>query len=258
MKKLALLILCLGLGGGAFGLWQLHQHTERLRAHAEELRRTTKPAVPAGEREEIRRLTTLVAQIKKGDATAGEAVRAELAAARREVAEMEAEAQRGFVKNTQAGPAVENHDPGKAFARLEYFQNVGRTTPADVVQTAVWAALKGDEAALRSCVSLSEEARQIASAWLMEMPEAARAKYSDPENLTVLAVTNEILKSAAVQIKDFTATGTDRGFVMFHRIESGQQPQKIPVTRGADGWRISVPPQILEALRRQVKNTPVN
>lgn len=258
MKKLSLLVICFVLGAGAFGLWRLHQRTGRLRAQAEELRRNPAKPVPAREREEMQRLTALVAQIKKGDAAANDAVRAELATARREVAELEAAAQRAFAAAAQAGPAKENRDPATAFARLEYFQNVGRVAPTDVVQTAVWAALKGDEVALRSCVSLSDDARRIAMAWLVELPEAARARYPTPENLAALAMTNEILKSAAAQIKDFTTVGPDRGFVTVFRIESGQQPQKVPVVREADGWRISVPPQILEALRRQVKNAPAN
>lgn len=257
MKKLTVLVLCLGLGAGIIGLWRLHQRTEALQTQAEQLRRTAREPVPEGERENIRRLTTLLAQVRKGDPAAGEGLRAELAAARHEATELEAAAQRAFLAATHAAPARENRDPERAFARLEYFQNVGRATPVDVVQTAVWAALKGDEVALRSCVSLSDEARTVAAAWLAELPETARTKYADPENFTVLAVTSEVLKSAAVQIKDFTEVGTGRGFVTFYRIESGHQPQKIPVARGADGWRISLPPQVLEGLRRQVKNTSV-
>jgi hypothetical protein len=261
MKKFFLGCLGVTIGAASLGIWRLHQRTSQLEFRAAELRRSVEaPAAQAQvaeERDELQRLHALVAQIKQGGLAASVAVTAEVERARREISALETAAQRAAsALPNRTSEIEENRDPEKALARLEYFQNAGRSSPEAVVQTTVWAALKGDAATLASCVTTTDEARHLAVNWLSSLPPEARGKYPSPESLAALILSDEILKSAAAEIKGYTPRDDNHGFVTIKALESGDQPIRLEVERGNDDWKIIISDRAMTALRNRIGEIP--
>lgn len=242
---------------GAFGLVRLHQKTIRLEADAEELRHSTKGRAEIGERDSLReqnrRLASLLAQTKRGDAEASSALHAELETARRELAALERRGQQSRADSADpVAPKEDNRDPEKGFARLEYFQNAGRATPVAALQTVVWAALKGDDAALVAGLTVTDAARAKAAEFLAGLPEEVRRKYPTAESLGALVLTGEIVDAAAVQVVGCAFTDSQHAVLDLRVLQAADQALRIPMELGADGWRIVVSDRAIDTLKKRM------
>lgn len=141
------------------------------------------------------------------------------------------------------------HDPEQAPTKLEHFQNVGRTTPSAAFQTLVWAALKGDEAAIAAGLSLDDRALTRAEVMLASLPDNTRAQ-SSPEKLAALWFEGTVVDVPAAQIirqepQDPTHT------LLLVRGGLGDA-QSLTMRLGSDGWQLVVPERALEALQKKV------
>jgi hypothetical protein len=228
-KIVPLSFLIVALGAGVFGLWKLRQGNERLRTRVSELRRETSE----GERETER--------------------------ARREVAERERQAQISHdEKLARAGANEENRDPEKGFARLEYFQNSGRATVSAAFQTVVWAALKGEDTMLVAGLTVTDAARTKAAELRERLPEEMRIKYPAPESLAAIVVTNEILKTPAVQVMGYTLVDPQHATLTVRQLSAAGQEMKMPMELGPGGWRLVVSDKVIETLNERMRETGPN
>jgi hypothetical protein len=141
------------------------------------------------------------------------------------------------------------HDPEQGFTRLEYFQNVGRATPAAAFQTLVWAALHGDDATLAAGLSLADRARARAAVLLASLPDDVRAR-SSPEKLASLWWDGTVLDVPAAQVirqekqDDTHATLLTRGGI------GGSSTLHFRLS--PTGWQIVVPETALESIQSKV------
>lgn len=247
-------------GAGIFGLMRLHQKTIRLEADLARLKHSTAAQSENSERdtlrEENRRLAVLLAQTRRGEGKSPDAIHAELEQARSELAVLERRAQESAANAAQrAATAVENRDPERGMARLEYFQNVGRATPVTALQTIVWAALHGDNATLVDALALTDLARQKAAELLASLPVEARRKYPTAESLAALVVAGEIVDTAAVKVVGVRFADSRHATIDALRLQAADRALSVRMELGADGWRMEVSDRIMDTLKERMGDT---
>lgn len=191
--------------------------------------------------------------------TARQAAAVELVQARQEVAELEhhavsrrAEMLAASARRKAADAAAvasDNRDPTKGMAKLEHFQNVGRETPEAALQTLVWAALKGEDAALAAGMALDDRARARAEVLLARLPENARAATT-AEKLAALWFAQTVMEVPAAYIFDQEAQdGTHVTLLVRGGLGSDQ---RLPMQLGPSGWQVVVPEHAMESIQKSV------
>lgn len=229
----------------------LHRDNAKLREQADALRRRNEPVTRlVAENQSTREL---LARVTSDAADARDLLHQDVLQLRAEVQALEERARAAAAQKVAAAAAIAtNREPEKALTPLENFQNVGRGSPAAAVQTLIWAALKAEESTLTASLVLMDDAREEALQLLAHLPDSARAKYSTPESLAALVVTNEILRADAVQIT--TTTPTDaRHVVVGVRVAGVEGDEKVPTELTADGWKVMVPKKMILGLEQRLR-----
>jgi hypothetical protein len=149
----------------------------------------------------------------------------------------------------EANQPANGRDPEQAMTKLEYFQNVGRDTPAHALQTIVWAAMKGDEPALNAGLVLEEKALERAKVLISRLPETTRNQMS-PEKLAALWFEGTVLDVPAAQIlRQETADDTHATLLTRGGIADASTLHFI---RDSTGWQLIVPQHGLEVVQKKV------
>lgn len=154
------------------------------------------------------------------------------------------------------------------------WKNVGRASPAAMLETALWAAVGGDIDALAETLCLDGPARSKAEEILAQLPENVRQQYPTPETLVALftakdmptdakmnlAGQNKLSESDAAKISgagQFKLTEGDLVLsvlfvaeTMVPGAESAKrrnvQPRTLFARREGDSWKLVVPVQAVE------------
>jgi len=239
----------------AVGVWRLHRTTIRLQSRVTELQAASadRDQKSAQEREENRRLVAIVDQAKRGDPATAAAVHAELAKARQKQTELEDRAMALYLTHAERmAEMAKQHDPEQGLVRLEDMPNAGRQTPVTALETVVWAAMKGDAAQLTAGISLSEGARTAVREFLNSLPETSRESYPTPESFAAILVTDEVLKTAALQVMGSTRIDSEHAEVAIRRLETGGQILKLPLQLGEGGWQVVISEKEISQLKQRI------
>ncbi len=241
-----------GLGLGALALF-LHRQNERVRNRIIELRQRDQSAEPL--RQDNARLRALLQKSSNGSA-ATDALHAEVEQTRAEVAELEKRAESRRAQLAAQAAADENalannRDPNVGLTRLEQFQNVGQATPRAACQTLVWAALKGDDAALGNLLFLSDSTRTRADALIAGLPEDSRARWT-PEKLAVLYFGAVVTDVAAAQITGEDLDGPAHATVALRIPGVDAAKSKLELRATPAGWQVIVPETAIDVVRRKI------
>jgi hypothetical protein len=244
--------LVLGIGFGGLAIF-LHRQNERVRNRIVDLRQRGRPAEQL--RRENERLRALLQTVtREGGAT--DAIHAEAERARGAVAELEKRAELRHVQLTAQAASDEhalanNRDPNVGLARLEHFQDVGQATPRAAVQTLVWAALKGDDAALGRLLVLSDSTRARAEALIAELPEDSRVRWT-PEKLVALYFSAVVTDVSAAQIASENIDQPRHAIVALRIPGVEAAKAKIELRATAAGWQVIAPEDAIDVVRRRV------
>lgn len=255
--KMTLLVL-LGLAGAA-GITLVHLDNARLRARVAGLRQENAEVLRL--RDENRRARELVARTQADGQGVAELPGAEIARARREVAELEKRAmERHAALSVQAtadtAAMANNRDLRQGLVRLEHCQNVGQATPTAAFETLVWAALKGDDATLEKLLRFSQAGRTKAEEWLASLPPEARAQWT-VEKLGGLYFSNILTAVPALQVTGEAIESDGESAVVGLRLAGSGGNEKLKFKLGPNGWQVSVTEGQFEAARRRINGLPV-
>lgn len=140
------------------------------------------------------------------------------------------------------------------------FVNRGRTTPADLVETMMWATAQGDAKALAEATKLPDEDVALLQSWFDELPEETRRQFGSPE-----------IAATAVMLSFSMVSGRDQGYVqILQQTEQEADTLRVRVRRGgaggfrdrdevvrrfADGWKIVPPPSLKPERKKQFQDT---
>jgi hypothetical protein len=255
--KIGLGLLLFVTGGAVIILVRLdnarltRQIAARQAAHSQTVRR----------REDNRQLQELIDRSHLDRAEAARATQAELILVRAEVAELEKHAAETHARLTaqraaDAAALAANRDPEHGLTRLEYFRDVGQATPAAAFQTAIWAALQGQDERLAGLIMLSRAAGDAAAALLASLPEADRARYPTPEKIAALFFADLATARTAAQFT--TAFESDPTIATITVTGLSDDPEKVSMQLGPQGWQIKVTPGFAKTLAKwvQAKTAP--
>jgi hypothetical protein len=143
-----------------------------------------------------------------------------------------------------------NRDPEKGMTRLEYMRNVGQATPAAAMQTLFWAALKGDEAAMARTIVWEEAVRPKVQALIDRLPAASRERYSTPELLAALSISQKALDVSAIYITETVMKTSDSAVLTVKGLTGRDEP--LAMRLGPAGWQYSAGESWLARLTAQL------
>ncbi len=204
-------------------------------------------------RDDNRQLQEIVSRAQMDTADGARAIHADLIRVRTEVEELERKARASHAQMRAASAQdaenlANNRDPEKGLMRLEHFQDKGRTTPVAAFQTFVWAAMKGEDAALAGMITMDYAAREKGIAVIAALPEETRAKYPTPEKLAALFFAAALTGQPSAQVLEVSFADAQHATVHVRGLTD--KTQKIPMQLGAHGWQIVVPVGVTEKLGR--------
>ncbi|MCU0794259.1 MAG: hypothetical protein MUE42_15755, partial [Opitutaceae bacterium] len=147
-------------------------------------------------------------------------------------------------------PGATMRDAPMASAR---WQNRGRNTPTDVIETALWAAAGGETAVLQECLILDGAAQKRAKALFDRLLPELQARYVSPERL-VAFMTAVAVPLGKAQILPATANpqapaspNSVQTFRVNASTASGTARVVNLTTRKASyGWKLVVPEEAVE------------
>ena len=130
--------------------------------------------------------------------------------------------------------------------------DLGRGTPEAAIETALWAAAGGELDALAESLNLTEEEKARAATVIATLPEAERVRYGTPERLIALLAAKDIpLGGVAIEGPAENPPTAGRSDLVAMRLKTmtadGLTKETVLVLQqGADGWRLNVPPAIVD------------
>ena len=252
--KVVLMALVVLPGGGALGF--LHLQNAQLRRKI--MSRQPAQQQAARLREENARLKNLLENNARDAAHAAAEVQVQLAEARLEAAAREklARTQRAEtaaqVARDEATLAA-NRDPNTGLTRLEYFRDAGQATPTAAFQTLVWAALKGDDAALAQLSQMPAATRARADALIARLPEETRGRWT-PEKLANLWLTGALTELPALQITGQSFEDAEQAVVTFRAPQLGDEKLRFKLT--PSGWKAVIGTGVIGNLEKKLGVAP--
>jgi hypothetical protein len=250
-----ILIAGLVLAAGSVGLVLLHLENRQLQRAV---------ATHRAKREQTEQLRTdnaalraLVDAAREPDRAARE-VHVQLDAARTELAALERRANERYLELSRneardATALAANRFPRLAMTRLEYFQPIGQATPSAAFQTAVAAAMKGDETTLANAIVMQPATRTKAEELIARLPEEARPKWT-PDKLAALWVSSAFTDIPALQITGEAFEDAQHATLTFRPLGADQDEHvNLKLTR--TGWKVTLPSNAMDRLARRLNAT---
>jgi hypothetical protein len=234
-------------------LTMLHLDTARLRRQLEGRRAVLDHVAPL--QNENTQLQALVDASQRDATAAAEFGRQQLSQLRTEIAKLEQQAVTAAAERTaqsarDAEALDRNRDPRQGLVRLANFEDHGRATPSAAMQTAIWAAMKGDADQLAPLCYLRAETRKQAEALIARLPETTRAQWT-PEKLGALWMTGAMTEIPALQIVSEAQTDVDDAVIAIRgpRVDQ-KETVKLRLTR--DGWALILPGDTISMLEKKM------
>jgi len=179
--------------------------------------------------------------------------RAEFAKLREEIRGLKTSTQEltQFARMATAAAAAKNTDTSAVpmnITPLSAMKNAGKGTPAQAVESVLYAATGGDIDALAEGVLIEPKAKQKAADWFATLPEATRAQYGSPEKVLALMMAKDAAALTGMQVVGQQEINPDLTVVRVRmQVEGGKtKDQPLPFYRAPDGWRMILPQDFLE------------
>jgi hypothetical protein len=141
----------------------------------------------------------------------------------------------------------------KALTKIEYFRNLGRSTPADAFQTIVWAATTGSPD-LENMLFLNSVARVQANKMIAALPEAERAQYT-PEKLASLYVTSQLDGVKTLQLVNVRPYDFETYEIDVASGEAGSGTKVFSLQATPTGWMLKIPATRLAHFEQEIQAT---
>ena len=189
-----------------------------------------------------------VASVAPGNGAADEQ-RAELAKLREEI--------RGLKTSTQEltqlarAAAAKNMDTSAVpmnITPVAALKNLGKGTPAQAIESLLWAATGGEVDALTESVMIEPKAKQKAAEWFAGLPEATRAQYGSPEKVLALMIAKDAAALSGMQVLGQQEINPDITAMRIRMQVDGSKTkdETLPFYHAPDGWRMVLPMSFLE------------
>jgi len=137
------------------------------------------------------------------------------------------------------------------------WRNCGRATPESTIETVLWAASGGDLDSLKASLFIGDEARSKAASVLANLPDGSQRQFATPEDLLALIVAGNIpLDSALLAARQQNGSNDVTEYLRLKDAQGRSRQVFLSLRNGPDGWRLSVPANVLEPIARVEVNPP--
>lgn len=133
-------------------------------------------------------------------------------------------------------------------------KNAGKATPAQAVETVLWAATAGEVDVLAAGLLIEPKAKQKAADWFASLPEPTRAQYGSPEKVIALMIAKDAAALAGMQVlaqqemkPDLTAMR-----VRMQADTGGTKDETLAFYHASDGWRMVLPEKVVDKFAARV------
>ena len=232
---------------------ELRDEMAGLRAEVQQVANRLRSEAPA--RREAPTATAVVAP----ENGAGDEQRAEFAKLREEIRGLKTSTQEivQLAKTAQAAQAAKNMDTSAIPANITpvgSLKNSGKGTPAQAVESLLWAATGGDVDLLAEALMIEPKAKQKAADWFGTLPEATRSQYGSPEKVLALMIARDAATLSGMQLLGQQEIKPDLMAVRVRmQVDSGKtKDETLPFYRAPDGWRMILPQDFLEKQMKAV------
>lgn len=241
MLKLGLVLAVLAVVACLAAAWRLHAGNTRLRTQIASARAQHEST--ARLRDDNAHLSELLTRAQRDEADARRAIHDEAALALDTIKALEKSAEQRradkLAKDRATAEALAtNRDPMQGPVLMEHCANVGRATPAAAFQTLLWAAVKGDDAAMGNLMSLTGASRGIVSALLATLPESTRKEYPTPEKLMAMMMSDAAMNVSAFQVLNQTMSDPTHATLTVAGLTN--RKMDLSMQLAADGWQMVV------------------
>jgi hypothetical protein len=164
------------------------------------------------------------------------------------------------LKRTLGQPADPVWPDGATVVPSSQWKFAGQGSPADTLESVLWAAREGDVDRLAGLIELDPGTKAQADAFLARMPENSRTQFGSSEKIVATLI-------AAQMPTDYAAMGTYReaepdpgSSLLGVRILDGTGNQRdftFKFQLAQDSWRLDVPASVVSNLARQLNSAPV-
>lgn len=256
--KIGLPLLALGLCVGLF----VHSRNANARLRQQIAAAGAQREQTAHLRAENQRLQALVEQTNADEGDGLRAIHAEAVQARNEVADLERRAEERYAakvaKDRAAAEALAaNRDMTKGPMLIDNCANVGRGTPADTLQTLIWASLKGDDEAVASMIGLDGKTRTAVAALLAVLPQNAREKYPTSEKMAALVLADMLLNVSVMRVVNQSVIDSQRTVLTVGGLSD--KTIDIVMEQGTNGWQVATADRkIFEQFKAKILGAPAS
>lgn len=165
-----------------------------------------------------------------------------------------------FESGALAGQAGESRTLLPGMLAPEAFEQVGRRSPTQGLQTYYWARLHGKIEALSDATTLDPEAREAAQTLFLTLPASEQANLGTVERLVALvgALQTAPGNTAPFRVAAQAADGTTDVLVEveFQNGAGGFKSGRLRFRNEIDGWRLVVGKNDVENVARTLANLP--
>lgn len=196
---------------------------------------------------EVERARLVAAGVSPEERQALEEERAAVAHLRSEIEQLrrgaEARAQTAAVKAPQI-MAEREMSMAAEFVPFGAWKNRGRATPADAMETALWAAAGGDLVTLAGAIHLDPPVRAQAQQLLGRLPPEVAAQFGTAEDFIALLAAKDVPLAQAHLIEPQVTLpeGIAMRVVQLRESSGKMRLAALQLSKQADGeWRINVP-----------------
>lgn len=229
---------------------QLRDEVAALRGDVQLMAKAAKDAAGAPRPQETAAAATVVVA---PETPLTDDARTELGKLRDEIRGLKANTQEiaQFAKMATAAAAVKNMDTSAIPANITpvgALKNAGKGTPAQAVESILWAATGGDVELLSDGLLIEPKAKPKAAEWFATLPEATRAQYGSPEKVLALMIARDAAALSGMQVLAQQEIKPDLTAVRVRmQVDTGKtKDETLAFYRAPDGWRMILPQDFLE------------
>jgi hypothetical protein len=126
------------------------------------------------------------------------------------------------------------------------WRNVGRSTPAAVFETALWAAAGGDTDMLAEALALDAGAQARAAGLLASLPPELRAQFSTPEKFVAFMTVRDVPEGAARILRQVSGPTGTKLVARLMDAEGKARTVVFSLRSDNDKWRLVVPEAVID------------
>lgn len=133
-------------------------------------------------------------------------------------------------------------------------KNAGFGSPAQAVETVLWAATGGEVDALAAGLFIEPKAKQKAADWFATLPEATRAQYGSAEKVIALMIAKDAAALQGMQVlgQQEVAPNLMAVRVRMQADTGGTKDETLAFAKAPDGWKMVLPENVVQKFAARV------